>query len=233
MEVFWRAVCKRIWAVSESPESSHGEPEVWGTQAKLLQLVVIYEHFGQRSQIQTDFWAVLCGARTWTQWSSGVSSISGYPVTSEILCIGSAELSQVELESETVCHEHRGWGVLANVSVAFRKGSFSLMKQSLRYVNPCFAPVINAGKQHAVKIYHCRSIAPSYPTVLKIIDGLRGSCKHLFVPSAGLLVCLTVRIAAEPLSAVNVFLVLLGMTAKCAFICLLDHFSISNVIRHQ
>lgn len=31
-------------------------------------------------------------------------------MTSEILCIGSAELSQVELESETVCHEHRGLG---------------------------------------------------------------------------------------------------------------------------
>lgn len=154
-------------------------------------------------------------------------------MTSEVLCIGSAELSQVELEGETFFHEHRDWEVLANVSVAFRKGSFSLMKRSLRYVNPCFAPVINAGKQHAVKIYHCRSIAPSYPTVLKVIDGLRGSCKHLFVPSAGLLMCLTVRLATEPLSAANVFLVLRGMAAGCAFICLLHHLSISSVIRHQ
>lgn len=33
-------------------------------------------------------------------------SISGDPVTSEVLCIGSAELSQVELEGETFFHEH-------------------------------------------------------------------------------------------------------------------------------
>lgn len=67
--------------------------------------------------------------------------------------------------------------------------SFSVTKQSLRYVNPRFAPMINAGKQPAVKIYHCRSIAPGYPTVLTVIDGPRGSCKHLFVPSACLLIC--------------------------------------------
>lgn len=63
------------------------------------------------------------------------------------------------------------------------------MKEPLHCVNPGFAPMINAEKQHAVKIYHCRSIVPSYPTVLKIIGGLWGSCKHLFVPSACLLVC--------------------------------------------
>lgn len=147
-------------------------------------------------------------------------------MTSEILSIGNAELSQVELEGETF-PEHRHWEVVANDSVAFRKGGFSLMKRTLRYVNPCFAPVINAGKQHAVKIYHCRSIAPRYPTVLKIIDGLRGSCKHLFVLSAGLLMCLTGRMAAELLSAGNVCLVLLQNVPLFVFQ------ATSNVIRHQ
>ena len=106
-----------------------------------------------------------------------------------MLHVGNPEASQVDLEGESSFREPKDRWVLANGFVALRKGSFSVMKQSLRYVNPCFGPMINAGKQPAVKIYHCRSIAPSYPTVLKVIDGLRGSCKHLFVPSACLLLC--------------------------------------------